>query len=330
MHFIPPPVLARDYAVRLSVTERCQLRCTYCMPEKGCSCARDTTREMSHREIVRLLGALHARFGVRRIRLTGGEPLLRRDLPDLVSAIRGLGLDDIALTTNGQLLARDAQALASAGLSRINVSIDSMDAEVFRRVTRGGVLARTLAGIDAALAAGLAPVKLNMVVLRGSNEQDVAAVLRHAVSLGCELRFLELMPIGAGGTRFGEEFFSSEDVRERLRAEGFGLEALPWDMRETSRDWRVTTPEGAQGVCGFISPTSQPFCDGCRRLRITSDGWLYGCLARDVKHDLSPVLEAANQLEAGDRWSEALGQALLSKQGEKYRDPIPTMSMIGG
>ena len=330
MHIIPPPVLARDYAVRLSVTERCQLRCTYCLPEKGCSCSRDTSREMSHSDIVRLLGALHARFGVRRLRLTGGEPLLRRDLPQMISAIRSLGIADIALTTNGQLLARDARALAEAGLQRINVSIDSMDPVVFKQVTRGGVLEKTLAGIDAALSAGLQPLKMNMVVLRGSNENDVGEVLRHAISLGCELRFLELMPIGAGGARFNDEFCSSEDVRQNLRAQGFRLEALPWDMRETSRDWRVTTPAGRQGVCGFISPTSQPFCDGCRRLRITSDGWLYGCLARDVKHDLSAVLETGDITEAGNRWGDVLGQALLSKQGDKYSDPIPQMSMIGG
>lgn len=324
------PDTGRDFAVRLSVTERCQLRCTYCLPERGCGAVRDHGRELDHGQIISIIAALRHRHGVRRLRLTGGEPLLRRDIPAIVARVRELGVTDVALTTNGQLLARDALALADAGLTRVNVSIDSMDTEVFRRVTRGGVLARTLGGIDAALEAGLRPVKLNMVVLRGSNDGCTGAVLRHALSLGCELRFLELMPIGVGARNFRNEFVSSAEVRSSLEAQGWSFEALPWDFLETSRDWRVRSPDGLSGVCGFVSPSSQPFCDGCRRLRITSDGWLYGCLARNERHDLSPVLGAADVAKGSEAWDQILRQALLSKRGAKYVDAIPHMSMIGG
>lgn len=330
MHLIPTPVTTRNFAVRLSVTERCQLRCTYCMPEKGCACSREAGRELQHGQIVRLLGSLHQRHGVRRLRLTGGEPLLRRDLAPLIGELRKLGIDDIALTTNAQLLARDAESLARSGLGRVNISLDSLRPEIFHAMTRGGLLSKTLEGVDAALAQGLGPVRLNMVVMRGANENCVSELLSYALSKGCQLRFLELMPIGHAGARFAADFVSSAEVRAHLLAAGWKLEALPWDFAETSRDYRVEGPRGEQGTCGFISPTTQPFCDGCRRLRITSDGWLYGCLARDVRHDLTPVLEAADEAEAGILWDEVLGEALRSKSGDKYRETISGMSMIGG
>lgn len=323
----PPP---GPYAVRLSVTERCQLRCTYCLPSKGCACVREQQRELSHQQMAHLLRTLHQAVGIKRLRLTGGEPLLRRDLSDLVYSLKDCGVEDIALTTNGQLLSRDAHGLAQAGLKRINVSLDSMDAEVFRQVTRGGVLHKTLDGIQAALEAGLRPLKLNMVVLRGANDGDLGAVLRYALSLGCELRFLELMPIGEGSRRFAEEFVSSEEVRDRLVLQGFEFQALAWDFRETSRDWKVTSPEGKTGVCGFVSPTSKPFCDGCRRLRITSDAWLYGCLAKDERHDLRSVLESSDPAAGAAAWKAILVQAMKSKLGDKYVSAIPQMSLVGG
>lgn len=325
-----PPGWHKGLAVRLSVTERCQLRCTYCMPEKGCGCVRENARELSHERLQGILKAIHASHGIRRLRFTGGEPLLRADLAELVAGARALGIEDLSLTTNAQLLAGRARELRNAGIVRVNVSLDSVDADCFQRITRGGRLERTLEGIEAAQREGMGPVKLNMVVLRGSNDTQVGQVLRYAMETGNVLRFLELMPIGAGGEDFKPQFVSSAEVRELLAAEGFELTPLPWDGHETSRDWRVKAPSGAVTTCGFISPTSQPFCDGCRRMRITSDGWVYGCLARNVRHDLGPILAEGGAEQARQAAAEILTRAFGSKEGEKYVRAIPSMSMIGG
>jgi len=320
----------RGLAVRLSVTERCQLRCTYCMPEKGCGCSRENGRELSHHQLVSLLSAIHGSHGIRRIRFTGGEPLLRNDLEDLISSVRALGIEDLSLTTNAQLLAERASALKTAGIRRLNVSLDSVRPATFHAMTRGGHLERALAGLEAAQKVGLGPVKLNMVVIRGANDQEVDEVLDYALHSGCQLRFLELMPIGAGGSRFEQDFISSAEVREQLARKGYRLRPLPWDGHETSRDWAVETPGGLKASCGFISPTSQPFCDGCRRMRITSDGWLYGCLARNIRHDLRPILEETGANHAIGHAGEIVEESFKSKNGEKYRQAIPSMSMIGG
>jgi len=320
----------RGLAVRLSVTERCQLRCTYCMPEKGCGCSRENGRELSHHQLVSLLSAIHGSHGIRRIRFTGGEPLLRKDLEELVASVRALGVEDLSLTTNAQLLAGRAAGLQQAGIRRLNVSLDSVRKDTFAAMTRGGDLDRALAGLEAAQKVGLGPVKLNMVVIRGANDQEVDEVLDYACRSGCQLRYLELMPIGAGGARFEQDFVSSADVRERLTRKGYQLNPLPWDGHETSRDWSVETPKGISTTCGFISPTSQPFCDGCRRMRITSDGWLYGCLARNIRHDLTPILQETGASHAIGHAGEIVEESFRSKNGEKYRQAVPSMSMIGG
>jgi cyclic pyranopterin phosphate synthase len=320
----------RGLAVRLSVTERCQLRCTYCMPEKGCGCSRENLRELSHHQLVSLLSAIHGSHGIRRLRFTGGEPLLRNDLEELISSVRALGIEDLSLTTNAQLLAERAAGLRQAGIRRLNVSLDSVRPETFHAMTRGGHLDRVLAGLEAAHRVGLGPVKLNMVVIRGANDQEVDEVLEHAIRSGCQLRYLELMPIGAGGSHFEKDFVSSADVRDHLARKGYQLTPLPWDGHETSRDWEVRTPGGQKASCGFISPTSQPFCDGCRRMRITSDGWLYGCLARNIRHDLRPVLDETGASHAIGHAGEIVEESFRSKNGEKYRQAIPSMSMIGG
>lgn len=320
----------RGLAIRLSVTERCQLRCTYCMPEKGCSTSRENLRELSQQQLVSLLSAIHGSHGIRRIRFTGGEPLLRKDLESVVESVRALGVEDLSLTTNAQLLAERAAGLRLAGIRRLNVSLDSVRASTFEAMTRGGHLDRALAGLEAAQRAGLGPVKLNMVVIRGANDQEVDEVLEFAIRQGCQLRYLELMPIGAGGSRFQQDFVSSANVRDQLVRKGYRLSPLPWDGHETSRDWTVETPSGLRGSCGFISPTSQPFCDGCRRMRITSDGWLYGCLARNIRHDLRPILEETGASHAIGHAGEIVEESFRSKNGEKYREAVPSMSMIGG
>ena len=322
---------AEGLVIRLSVTARCQLRCTYCLPEKGCACpAAGPARELPRAALVRLVSLLHEAHGVRRVRFTGGEPLLRADLTELIAEVAALGIPELALTTNAQLLAARAADLRAAGLQRINISLDSLRPAVFARISRGGNLAATLAGIRAAQAAGLGPVKLNMVVLRGENDAEVADQLRFALHTGCHLRFLELMPIGVAARDFAQRFVPADEIREHLAGPAFDWEPLPWDPAETSRDWRVRDADGRETVCGFIAPTTQPFCAGCRRLRLTSEGQLHGCLVRASAQDLTSILGEANHAIARNRIADVLATAFAHKQGERFTTVTPSMASVGG
>ena len=266
-----PPV-----SVRISLTDRCMLRCAYCVPETGrCAVERDVC---SASDIVRLVELLRTRYPVEKVRLTGGEPLLRRDVTDIVAGIVQGGVPDVAVTTNGQRLAATARELRDAGLSRVNVSLDTLRPDCFKNLAGGGSLRAALAGIDAALECGLAPVKVNMVVLRGVNDGEVEGMLRFGLRRGVVVRFLEVMPIGPAASRFGEWFVSTKEVRARLE-KAFRLDVAPLAASGASRDFAVQDEDGRKGTVGFISSCSSPFCDGCRKLRLASDGRLIGCLA---------------------------------------------------
>ncbi|MDR2674642.1 MAG: radical SAM protein, partial [Opitutaceae bacterium] len=242
-----------------------------------------------------------------------------------------LGIPELALTTNGQLLAARAAALRRAGVRRVNVSLDSLRPDVFAALSRGGVLARTLAGIRAARDAGLGPVKLNTVVLRGRNDTEPPALLRFALRAGCHIRFLELMPVGEAAKNFEREFVPAAEIRSRLDAlPGLAWTALPWSPAETSRDWLVRDEDGRETVCGFIAPTSRPFCAGCARLRLTSDGRLHGCLARPGAHDLTPLLAPSGRAGARRRLAEILASAFAQKLGPRFDRASPLMAAIGG
>lgn len=322
--------LPEGLVVRLSVTSRCQLRCTYCLPEKGCACPSSPTTELGRADLVRMVALLHHSRGIRRVRFTGGEPLLRRDLPDLIADVGALGVPELALTTNAQLLAPRVKALRQAGLQRINISLDSLRPEVFAQVSRGGILARTLEGIRSAVAAGFSPVKLNTVALRGVNDTEAVSLLHFALGTGCHLRFLELMPIGVAMRDFAHRFVAAAEIRKRLDGAGFAWEPLPWNPSDTSRDWRVRDAGGRETVCGFIAPTTQPFCDGCRRLRLTSEGRLHGCLGRDSEHDLTPLLLESGSTNARDRIEEVLAAAFAQKRGERFTRGVSSMASVGG
>ena len=245
------------------------------------------------------------------MRLTGGEPLLRAGLDRLVAMLAAAGAADLALTTNGQRLAEMAGPLKQAGLNRINISLDSLSPATFAAITRGGILEKTLAGIAAARRAGLDPVKLNMVVMRGENDHEVADLVRFAVEHGCQMRFLELMPIGVAAAGFEDRFVSSAEVLERLAGE-FALTELPVDPRSTSRNFVAEDQSGRWTTIGFISPSSQPFCAGCRRLRLTAAGVLLGCLARPTGIPIAPLLRSGSELDA-----EALVAAVEQALGMK-------------
>ncbi len=279
--------------LRVSLTDRCNLRCVYCMPPEG---VRWQPKEelLTDDELLRVIRCA-ADVGFTKIRLTGGEPTLRRDLPDLVREIAALPtITDIAMTTNGVLLSRLAEPLARAGLKRINVSLDTLDADRFRRITRGGRLDLVLEGLAAAEAAGLAPIKLNAVVVRGQNEDEVAALAGLAHEHPWQVRFIEVMPFeGVDDVAF-DFLVSTAEVMERISAQWGTLTPDPTaDPTDPARPFVFA---GAKGSVGFISAMTDAFCADCNRMRLTADGKLRLCLLRDDELDLLAVVRSG----AGD------------------------------
>lgn len=287
----PPPLQDRfgrtiDY-VRLSVTDRCDFRCVYCMAEDMTFVPRAqilTLEEMSR------LGQVLVSLGVRRIRLTGGEPLVRRDVAHLVRNLGALeGLDELNMTTNGARLDRFAGDLRAAGLDRLNISLDSLNSERFRALTRTGELKQVLAGIEAARRAGFRRIKLNSVILRGRNQDEVPALVDFALEKGLDIAFIEEMPLGQISEHDRAlEFVSSQELREQI---GRHLTLVPMAEKTggPSRYWQVP---GSNSRIGFISPHSQNFCHLCNRVRITAEGRMLLCLGHEHSVDLRAVLRA--------------------------------------
>ncbi len=305
--------------LRLSVIEACNFRCPYCMPADRLDDDHglDASVRLSFDEIETLVRGF-VRNGVSKLRLTGGEPLLRRRLPELIGRLARIdGLDDIALTTNGTLLAAQARALHAAGLRRITVSLDALDPDLFRRLSggRGGV-ADVLAGIDAARAAGFAPVKLNCVVQRGVNDSQVLPLVQYARDGGHLLRFIEYMDVGTCNGWDAARVVPSAELRERIHAR--------WPLRPLQCNYRgeVAARHGfvdGRGEIGFVSSVSAPFCGDCHRARVSADGTLYTCLFAGAGTPLRPLLAqgegvlaehvAALWSRRGDRYSELRGSA---------------------
>jgi len=278
--------------LRVSVTDRCNLRCIYCMPEEGIDLVpmEDVLSYEEIRDVVRVAASM----GLRRVRLTGGEPLARKGLVDLVGMISALpGIEEVALSTNGIVLARHAESLARAGLSRVNVSLDTLQPERFRSITRGGRLEDVLEGIDAARAAGLTPVKLNVVVMQGMNDDEAVDFARSTIDEDWQVRFIELMPFTALENT-GQQpapsvaFVSNGAVRRRIED---ALGALRPESRDGNGPARYYRLPGAKGRIGFISPlTEEGFCGRCNRMRLTATGKLRPCLLTDHEIDLMPSL----------------------------------------
>lgn len=282
---------------------------------------------MRAQDIIRFVRVAQATLGVAKVRLTGGEPLARADVVGIVAALSELGVSDLALTTNGQELAKLARPLREAGLRRINVSLDSLDATTFTRMARGGELQRTLDGIAAASVAGLAPIRINTVVMRGINDHEAEELIAYAFDLGCEPRFIELMPSGLAPEDYQRWYMSSSELRERL-ARGCDPTPEAHVPGESSRRLRVRM-NGRSGVVGFISPNSHPFCTGCRRLRLTSDGRLLGCLGRRDHVGLLDWLRSTDQ-QADQHLGAAMRDALGRKRGMGAFAVAMPMSTVGG
>jgi cyclic pyranopterin phosphate synthase len=277
--------------LRISVTDRCNLRCVYCMPEAGLPWI-PKAEILSYEEIARIVGAA-AKIGVRAIRLTGGEPLVRTDLERLVALIAAIpGIDDISLSTNGLLLAEKAQTLRDAGLTRVNVSLDTLREDRFAVIARRPGLERVLAGIDAAFAAGLGPVKLNCVVMRGKNDDEVRAFAELTRERALAVRFIEVMPVEENVSGHALEYISATEILGRIGAIG---DLHPVDGPPGNGPARYYAFAGAPGSVGVISPLSHDYCDRCNRVRLSADGRLKLCLFGDHFIDLrTPVRDGAD------------------------------------
>lgn len=321
--------------LRISVTDRCNFRCSYCMPREHFGNEHvflSRSELLSFEEIARVSGVV-AELGVRKFRLTGGEPLLRSELPRLVELLARIPGVDLALTTNGSLLARHAAALASAGLRRVTVSLDAIGAEAFRRMTDSSYSVEdVLAGIDAAARAGLGPVKVNAVVRRGLNDEEILPLARHFRGSGHILRFIEYMDVGITNGWKLDQVVSAREIVERIGSE-FPLLALDQNYKgEVAR--RYAYRDGA-GEIGVIASVTQPFCGDCQRLRLSSDGQLYTCLFARSGYDLRARLRSGStdeELSASVRelWS-ARGDRYSEQRSEKTRSlPRVEMSYIGG
>jgi len=315
--------------LRVSVTDRCNLRCVYCMPAEGIE--KRPHRDILSYEDLALIVRAAADLGISKVRITGGEPLVRVDLPDLVRMIASTpGIDDLSMTTNGTLLARHAAALAEAGLHRVNVSLDTLRADRFRQITRRGNLEDVWAGLDAAHAAGLTPIKLNMVVVRGLNDDEIADFARRTLTHGWHVRFIELMPIGANVDWAGDGVVPIPEVRARIEAEVGPLEGVHGPRGNgPARYYRLP---GADGTLGFIGAISEHFCTTCNRLRLTADGRLRPCLMSSEEIDLSaPLREGASLEEVKALLDEAIHH---KPSGHRLSEAVTaqdrTMAQIGG
>ncbi|MBB3170366.1 GTP 3',8-cyclase MoaA [Parvibacter caecicola] len=324
-----------DY-LRISLTDRCNFRCIYCMPDEGVA-------QLSHSDILRMeeierLVAVAAKLGVRKIRLTGGEPLVRKGVVGLVEKISATeGIDNVSITTNGVLLPSMVDDLKAAGLARVNISLDTLDEEQFKMITRCGQLETTMAGIEAALSAGLDPVKINCVAVKSLN-QDFLGFAKMTIDRPLHVRFIEYMPVGksagADGTGWGKrDVIPSEEllgiINQRAVAEG--MEPLQPAGEKRPEGWgpaRYFQFPGAKGTVGFISPLSRHFCGECNRLRLTAEGKVRPCLFSDEEYDVREALRNGSDADV-----EAVLLAALGAKPDEHHNKVGTerrMSQIGG
>jgi cyclic pyranopterin phosphate synthase len=315
--------------LRLSVTDRCNFRCQYCMPADGLPWL-ERAEVLSFEEIQRLV-ALVARMGVRDLRLTGGEPLVRREFPRLVEMLRGIeDLHEIAVTTNGFLLDRDAEALVRAGVDRFNVSIDSLQRDRFFEMTRRDALPRVLAGLEhLARFPEAHPIKVNAVAMRGFTEDEVIPFARFAREQPYEVRFIEFMPLDADHAWSPDAVLTGAEIRAAIDAV-WPLEPAPREAHSTARVYRFAD---GRGSIGFVNPVSEPFCGDCNRIRLTADGRLRTCLFSLGETDLRGPLRAG----ASDAELERIVRDAVWRKELKHRvnepgfvQPPRTMSQIGG
>jgi cyclic pyranopterin phosphate synthase len=327
------PQARRIRYLRVSLTDRCNYRCTYCMPEEGID--RIPRTDLLTLEEITTIVETFAASGVERVRLTGGEPTIRRGLVELVAALAAIPID-VALTTNGSRLAELAQPLRRAGLRGLTVSLDSLDPERFAAITRRGVLADVVAGLDAAREAGFSAIKINTVAVRGFNDDELGALARWAWERGFVPRFIEVMPMSAGRLYVPGELMPAAEIRERIALEvgaplvadsGDGVRGLG-----PATYWRVAGGPHAGRRLGVIAPMTENFCGGCNRLRLSAAGSLHNCLARDDAGDLRSALRSGDPDALPARVRAILGQKQTGHTFalDGHGGPDKAMISIGG
>ncbi|NBA94196.1 GTP 3',8-cyclase MoaA [Pseudomonas sp. R5(2019)] len=310
--------------LRVSLTSACNYACTYCVPDgKRLVAAQD---ELSAEAMARGVAYLIEAAGIERLRITGGEPLVSPKLEAFLASVSTLGLDDISLTTNGQLLTRKLPLLIDAGIRRLNVSLDTLDPDAFRRIARGGDLATVLDGMAKASQAGMS-IKVNMVPLRGQNHDQVVPLLDYCLERGYELRFIELMRMGhlaSDSNAFLQQFVSLQQLLQMI---GEGHEYLQADAPIDATALRYEVP--GRGHFGIIANESVPFCRTCSRLRLSSTGWLHGCLSSSNRHYIGDLLDKPRH-QALPALQRLLMKALGDKQPVAFSGGATVMKIIGG
>ncbi len=312
--------------LRISVTPRCNFRCTYCDPLG--SGHKDPIGTVSVRDVANVVEAAVG-LGMSSVRFTGGEPLLRKELPEMIYHAKHVaGVPDVAITTNASLLSRRLPELLDAGLDRVNISLDALDPEVFRRATNGGSIRPVWQGIEALMEAGLEPVKLNAVVIRGVNDSEIPGLAQLTQDKPIHMRYIEYMHLNnAPVEEYRKQFVSGEEIRGMIEREFGELEVVPTDPSAPARLYRVP---GWKGAIGFINPVSQPFCGACSRMRLTSDGQLRPCLMTDREYEVRSALRDPDPIPAiQDRFLYATYRKVKSGVTGPVNRPR-TMVAIGG
>lgn len=319
--------------LRISVTDRCNLRCKYCMPKEGLS-------EIGHNDILRYEEILRVvrvgvRMGISKVRITGGEPLVRRGIVDFITRLKSIhGLTEISLTTNGTLLKQFAGPLYEAGMRRINISLDSLDRMKYADITRGGDLDAVIDGIREADRLGFAPIKINTVAIKEFNDDEVLAFAAHAIDKPYQIRFIELMPFGHAGIDNRSKYLSNEVVTDIIR-QAYPLESVNGGEKNDDGPARLYRIPGGKGGIGFISPVSRHFCHTCNRLRLTADGHLRACLLLDEEVDLKhPLRGGCSDEDLEDLIRQATsrkprGHKMIQEQVH-LRKCVREMATIGG
>jgi len=318
--------------LRVSLTDRCNFRCFYCLPHGEPPIA--PKEQMLSYEEIDYVCEIFVSLGIEKLRLTGGEPMLRRDIETIIrklTRLKSSGLRDLALTTNGYYLPERAQSLKDAGLDRVTISLDSLKRDVFKRMTGVDVLDKVLAGIDAAKKAGLEPIKINAVIVRDHNEDEVADFAAFAREYDVKMRFIEFMPLDSGHEWSREDVVSGKEIRERI-SERFPLVRVEI-ARGSDTSSRYRFADGAPGEIGIIAPVTEPFCGACSRIRLTADGQIRTCLFSTVEHSLRDVVRSgASRAEIIDY----IHSVIMKKEPRHFINdpgfvaPSRTMSFIGG
>ncbi|MEW6601238.1 MAG: GTP 3',8-cyclase MoaA [Nitrospirota bacterium] len=316
-----------DY-LRISITDKCNLKCIYCMPSKGLKFFKDS-EVLTDEEIVRFV-RIARRHGLRKVRITGGEPLVTKNIIQLVTSLKKTGIRDLSLTTNGILLSRLAGDLKQAGLDRVNISLDTMDAAVYRKMTREGDIERVWDSIREAERVKLIPIKINVVPIRGINDHEISSFASLTFENNYHIRFIEFMPANCSGIWDRDKCVSSSDILKEISGIG-ELERLAFKGRGPSRNFRF---KGAAGVIGIISPLSDHFCGYCNRLRLTADGKIRPCLFSREEIDIkTPMREGASDDEMESLFLRAVKikpQRHLINEDPDVASHLKTMSKIGG